>query len=865
MTPDPETQEQWIPTSCNGCFNVCAIRGLNKNGKLVAVKGDPDVESSYGKVCGKSIARIAELYDSKRVTRPLKRTNPEKGIGVDPKWVEVTWEEAFETIIEKLEQVRNDDPRKLMIADFDIHNFIFPMAFGEAFGTPNYTWSTIPCGNGLHTVFWLTLGGLNSEIDLENCNYIVLWGSQLGSGANNNCMEAIRHMADARRRGAKIVVIDPVCGHAAAKADEWVPILPGTDAALALGISNVMINQLKGYDETFLKNKTNAPYLVDENGRYVRHDDSNKPLIWDTVAGAPKEFDDPELQAPALEGEFEYKGISCRPSFSLLKQHLKQNYPLDKVSRITTVPAETISRLAREFVEAAHIGEYREIEGYKIACRPAAIEFKRGITHHKNSYASCFSLMIPNILIGNPDAIGGLQGTAPYGPMGSWGIDACPDGMVMTDFIDNLSAGHGVGGCFYSPYPPAKSGPPTGVALRELFPASGFISMLQWLVLKDPDKVKLPYKPSVLINCRNNVIMSHNNAPEIEKRLKEFEFIIGFAIKINETLEFADIILPENHDFEKWGSVPTNLPGGFQKPGPGRWYMQGTRPVVDPPESVRNWNDVLMELAHRMGFGQEINQELNNLSALGMIPDLSLESDTLYSVEEIAKRSGRFYSMMAGKESTEDLFTVREPVVGLPEKTVEEIHPMQVSNVRTPVYMEYLLGVGEEIQELTKELGLDWWDMSHYAALPDWRPCPAHEEKDPEYDLYLHNGKVPLSTHTISTDNAWMNEILSANKMDMNIVINRATGTKKGIKDGDRIIVESKTGCVEGIVRLSEAIHPQVVASFAQAGHWARDAVNNGTRRQHMNSLIALDWNMIGMVTGQMDTCARLKIKKALV
>ena len=863
MSPSPDVKEEWVTTSCNGCFNVCAIRALRRNGKLVSVKGDPDVESSMGKVCGKSISRIADLYDPKRLTRPLKRTNPEKGIGVDPKWASISWEEAFETITRVLEDVRRDDPRKLMIADFDIHNFMFPMAFGEAFGTPNYTWSSIPCGNGLHTVFWLTLGGLNSEIDLENCEYIVLWGSQLGSGSNNNCMEAVRYMADARRRGARVVVIDPVCGHAAAKADEWVPILPGTDAALALGMSNVMINDLGLYDEKYLKSKTNSPYLADGNGRYVRGRETGKPQVWDLAGGLARDFDDPALEDPALEGSFEADGVSCRPCFDLLKEHLKVNYPLDKVSRLTTVPEETIARLAGEFGRAARIGEHRDIEGYEIAVRPAAIEFKRGITHHKNAYANCFSLMIPNILIGNIDAIGGLQGTAPYGPMGTWGVSACPDGLVSTDFIDNMSGGHGVAGCFYKPYPPAESGPPTGAALRELFPASGFISMLQWLVLKDPGKVRLPYKPSVLINCRNNVIMSHNNSREIGERLKEFDFIIGFGVKVNETLEFADIVLPENHDFEKWGAVPTNIPGGFQKPGPGRWYMQGTRPAVDPPDGVRNWNDVLMEIAHRMGFGEAINQEINNLSALGMLPDLALELDVLYSVEDIARRSGKFYSMMGGRDSTDDLFTVREPVVGLPEKTVEEVYPMQTSDARTPIYMEYLLGVGDRMRELTAELGLDWWDLSHYAALPDWRPCPAHEEDDPEYDLYLHSGKVPMSTHTISTDNVWASEILSANKMDMNIVINRTVGLRKGMADGDRVVLESKAGRVEGTVRLSEAVHPQVAAGFAQAGHWARDSVGSAARRQHMNALIDMDWNMIGMVTGQMDTCARLKIRKA--
>ena len=53
------------------------------------------------------------LYDPSRVNTPLKRTNPEKGIGVDPKWMEISWDEALDTITEKLRKIKADDPRKL--------------------------------------------------------------------------------------------------------------------------------------------------------------------------------------------------------------------------------------------------------------------------------------------------------------------------------------------------------------------------------------------------------------------------------------------------------------------------------------------------------------------------------------------------------------------------------------------------------------------------------------------------------------------------------------------------------------------------------------------------------------------------------
>ncbi|MDD5667790.1 MAG: hypothetical protein PHS26_10875, partial [Actinomycetota bacterium] len=68
-----QPDDEWVVTSCNACFNICAIRVRRKDGKVVDVKGDPDVASSKGKLCGKSKARIVDLYNPNRVLRPLKR------------------------------------------------------------------------------------------------------------------------------------------------------------------------------------------------------------------------------------------------------------------------------------------------------------------------------------------------------------------------------------------------------------------------------------------------------------------------------------------------------------------------------------------------------------------------------------------------------------------------------------------------------------------------------------------------------------------------------------------------------------------------------------------------------------------------
>ncbi|MBI2849192.1 MAG: molybdopterin-dependent oxidoreductase, partial [Chloroflexi bacterium] len=120
------------------CYSCCGIRVHRINGVVVGIEGDPDNPHNQGRMCAKGKAGLMGLYDPHRVKRPLKRTNPKKGIGIDPRWVEISWEEALDTVVEKLKKVREDDPRKLIVAGMDFHNSRLYWAFASAFGTPNF-------------------------------------------------------------------------------------------------------------------------------------------------------------------------------------------------------------------------------------------------------------------------------------------------------------------------------------------------------------------------------------------------------------------------------------------------------------------------------------------------------------------------------------------------------------------------------------------------------------------------------------------------------------------------------------------------------------------------------------------------------
>ena len=175
------------------------------------IKGDPDCPNSRGKICSKGAAGIMTLYDPYRVKTPLKRTNPEKGIGVDPGWVPISWDEALDILEEKLTKVRKEDPRKLVVSTFDTYTMSQVMGpWARAFGTPNACWIGYYCGQYLHSSMYLTNGTFHCDFDADYCQLLMLFGNQAGFGAGLNPNIAAQKVAAARKRGMKVVVVDPI-------------------------------------------------------------------------------------------------------------------------------------------------------------------------------------------------------------------------------------------------------------------------------------------------------------------------------------------------------------------------------------------------------------------------------------------------------------------------------------------------------------------------------------------------------------------------------------------------------------------------------------------------------------------------------
>src|SRR5512135_2451812 len=133
-------KEKWFVSSCLNCQARCGIRVRVVNGKAVRISGNRQSKVSEGKICPRGHIGLQVLYDPGRIGGPLKRTNPEKGKGVDPKWAPITWDEALGEVTGRLKKLRESgEPNKLLLfyglnstsSQDMIHRF------GEAYGTPN--------------------------------------------------------------------------------------------------------------------------------------------------------------------------------------------------------------------------------------------------------------------------------------------------------------------------------------------------------------------------------------------------------------------------------------------------------------------------------------------------------------------------------------------------------------------------------------------------------------------------------------------------------------------------------------------------------------------------------------------------------
>jgi len=252
---------RWIPTSCLNCSSRCGISVKVDRGRVVQIKGNRLSLVSEGQICPRGHIGLQVLYDPERIFTPLKRSQPKKGKGIDPQWKPISWDQAIEEITRKLRSLRESHvPHHLLLfsgLNSRSHEDLI-LRFAEAYGTPN-----LVSGEGLddeaeRTGRWMGDGHFEPFVyDLDHTHYILSFGADLIESAPP-VARWLRKWGKIRRERsirAKVVDIQPRYSLTASKSDEWIPIHPGTDAALAMGIAHVILKEGL-FEEEFVKRWT---------------------------------------------------------------------------------------------------------------------------------------------------------------------------------------------------------------------------------------------------------------------------------------------------------------------------------------------------------------------------------------------------------------------------------------------------------------------------------------------------------------------------------------------------------------------------------------------------------------------------------
>jgi thiosulfate reductase/polysulfide reductase chain A len=227
----------YIPTMCEMCVWRCGVLAKVKDGRVVKLEGNPDHPHSKGRLCARGQSGLMNTYDPDRVLKPLIRVGPRGG----GQFREASWDEALDLTAESMLKIKNQYGPEAMIFS-STHN-LSQVQFENllnAYGSPNYGTQRSLCFNAMVTAFSLTYGIEEPSRNYDNVEFILLVG--------RNLMEAIstsetHELSKAIARGAKLVVLDPRFTKTAAKASEWIPIRPGTDAAFLLAMIQVIVSE----------------------------------------------------------------------------------------------------------------------------------------------------------------------------------------------------------------------------------------------------------------------------------------------------------------------------------------------------------------------------------------------------------------------------------------------------------------------------------------------------------------------------------------------------------------------------------------------------------------------------------------------
>ncbi len=842
-------------TTCYMCACRCGIEVTVEDNQVRFIRGNRYHPINKGVLCAKGNAGIMKQISPAKLRNPLMRKpGTERGEG---EFVEVSWDEALDYLTERLRKIRETDPKKLAFFTGRDQMQALTGLWAQQFGTINWAAHGGFCSVNMAAAGLYSIGQSFWEFgdpDWDRAKYFMLWGVA-EDHASNPIKIGIEKF---KRRGGKFVAINPVRTGYQAVADEWVPIRPGTDAMLALAMCHVLLSR-DLVDWAYLGRYTNAPFLVIDHPGYsddglIARDDNDRALVWD---GAGECFTDgmtPGVEA-ALFGEFELPdGRKARTVATLMaEKYLDDAYSPERAAKVCGVPAEQIERLA---LEMAHVAfketieiecEWTDWAGRKhdrFVGRPVAMHAMRGISAHSNGFQTCRALHMLQVLLGTIDVPGGhrakppfprhtpppikpARDTAPNTPLSAppLGFPTRPEDLVVDD-----------------------AGRPLRIDKAYSWEAPIANHGLMHMVITNAVNGD-PYPIDTLILFMANMAWNSTmNTGSVQDMLRakdeQGEYKIPYLVVVDafhsETVNFADLVLPdttylERHDVISMLDRPISEPDAA---------CDSVRlPVLDVDRNVRPWQEVMVDLAGRLGFPAFVDEQ--GQPKYEGYTDFITRWEKAPGVGFLAGwRGEQGEKPMRGEPNPDQWERYRDNQGFFQHHLPEHMRFYRFANRD---YLEWAKEVGFNpssepiVMELYSEVlqrfrlageGLydgplppEEVDRARLVEYFDPLPCayqPLEEARiDTEaYPFHAVNQRPMFMYHSWDSQNAWLRQIATQNYLFMN----RGRALEMGIEDESWAWVESHNGRVKVQVKHMEGCEPNTVWTWnalgKQSGAW---------------------------------------------
>ena len=857
-----------IYSVCQMCEGNCGLRARIREGVLVKLDGNPyhpnsmEPHISYrtvtkeakrytGSLCVKGQAGIQTLYDPYRIKAPLKRIG-ERGSG---KWKTISWDEAIAEIVEggnlfgegKIEGLRGIRDTETLIdrnapelgtranqlvflsGRLELGSKTFISRFMNAYGSVNGETDDTSIRESSHRMgFKLTFDELHDHLspDILNADFLVLFGSsplesgiplqsvarklmkaKVGAEGGSESLQEAGYGKEfkGRYKTFKWVVVDPRLSNSASLADQWIPIRPGTDAALALGMMR-WIMENKAYDHRFLENTskkaaqrdgeeswTNATYLVRmDNMELLKR--GNKPCV--RSGGRTEVFDN--VEHGELEVETKANSIPCKSVFQLLKERVYQR-GIKEYADICGIEPSIIEKLAEEFASYG---------------KRAVADFYGGAVQHANGTYTARAIIVLNLLVGNIDKKGGLivGGGSWKGQETLYALKAINNGVKPSGIrIDRAGHRYEDTGEFRVKGYPAK---------RPWFPLVPSWGVFQEVIPGIAEGYPYPIKALLLYraNPSYSVPAMRDIVHDTLRDTKKVPLIMAIDSEITETNFYADYILPDTTYLERWDicrvpPVITTRTVGIRQPVVGNIDQKTGeyKPVIP---TVMLMEDILIRIAEKLGlpgFGND---------AFGSGQPLNTAWDFYKKAIINIVRNDAEPDVPGLTENDKIQYTLaRGGMYEAYDMAYQGDRPRHVYGGLCQIYNE----------ELAKTR--DSMTGKPYDGLPKYEPITDSMDKelrDDSYPFQLVTYRFAFHSEMRTAANRWLLEILPENY----ILINPSDANPLGIKSGEMVKVTSPNA--KGIIGkavVREGIRPGVVGiphGFARWGMGAKPVEIDG-------------------------------------